>query len=138
MCNVYKVQPVYYFLSNHCLPSAGFNLPRRRRIALCTCDLCRFNCDHQSLDFITHWPLMSAGRKIDGQFVITLSPVKSVIRWELVGGPDMLVQLSVSHVMDALLFGKVERIFKRSKRNSHQKPKYLLTFFSFTAISAVP
>ena len=51
---------------------------------------------------------MPAGRKIDGQFVITLSPVKSVIRWELVGEPDMLVHLSVRHMMDALPFGEAE------------------------------
>ena len=60
---------------------------------------------------------MSAGRKIDGQFVITLSPVKSVIRWELVGEPDMLVQLCVRQMMDALPFAKVGSTFIWSKRN---------------------
>ena len=54
---------------------------------------------------------MPAGRKIDGQFVITLSPVKSVIRWELVGEPDMLVQLCVRQMMDALPFGQAEKTF---------------------------
>ena len=54
---------------------------------------------------------MPAGRKIDGQFVITLSPVKSVIRWELVGEPDMLVQLCVRQMMDALPFDQAETTF---------------------------
>ena len=54
---------------------------------------------------------MPAGRKIDGQFVITLSPVKSVIRWELVGEPDMLVQLCVRQMIDVLPFGQAETTF---------------------------
>ena len=54
---------------------------------------------------------MLAGRKIDGQFAITLSPVKSVIRYELVGKPDMLVQLCVRQMMDALPFGQAEMTF---------------------------